>query len=173
MTAFPLNDDEAMTLYEVVIARFVVGNNPHLEERARKAFPTPESLFSYYGYVAETDTPEADLKSAVNSPLSTVSRRGQPLHPLFSYWHQMGTDPLTAAPWARTFLPRRRGIAGEVTPVVVAYGKTRLMMECGVDVGYAAGLFNAYSGDFLPAERIIELWDAGVSQEYAQELMAE
>jgi len=85
----------------------------------------------------------------------------------------MGTDPLTAAPWARTFLPRRRGAAGEVTPVMVAYGKTRLMMECGVDVGYATGLFTAYSGDFIPADRIIELWSSGVSQEYAQELMAE
>jgi hypothetical protein len=173
VTPFPLGDDESMTLYEAVIDRFVVGSDPRLEGPGRKAFPTPESLFSYYAYVAETDTPEADLKSIANSYLTAVSRKGQPLHPLFTYWYYLGTDPLTASPWARTFLPRRRGIAGEVTPAVVAYGKTRLMMECGVDVGYATGLFNAYSGDFLPAERIIELWHSGVPQEYAQELMVE
>lgn len=169
----PLSITEAESLYERVFSRFVVDDaRPGIEPKVRAELPDPAALFAYYGCVSETRSPEADLRFALDMPWNARSRIGQPLQGVFRYGWHLGTDAMTAAPWARTFLPRRHGRIAEARPVLPAFGKVKLMFWHGVDVAYATALFAAYPGMDVPAERIIELWDQGVSDEYARVLMA-
>lgn len=169
----PLSTAEAESLYERVFSCFVVDDaRPGIEPKVRAELPDPAALFAYYGFVSETRNPEADLKSALNTPWNVRSLIGQPLQGVFRYGWHLGTDAATAAPWAKAFLPRRYGRMAEDRPVLPAFGKVKLMFEHGIDVAYAAALFAAYPGMDVPAERIIELWDQGVSDEYARVMVA-
>lgn len=168
----PLISAEASKLYEEVISRFVADAiRPSIEQKVRAELPDPTSLFAYYGYVSETRTPQAHLKAVMNGFLNVRSSIGQPLQGVFRYGWHLGTDAATAAPWARTFLPRRHGRMAEERPVLPAFGKVKLMFERGVDVGYATALFKVYPGMNVPAERIIKLWDECMDLEYARVLM--
>lgn len=164
---------ETVDLYERVIKRYVVDDiRPGVETQVRSELPDLSALLAYYGYVAETHSPEADLESAVDGSLNARSRIGQPLHAIFGYGWHLDTDMATVAPWARAFLPRWcAGNPSEERPVIPAFGKVKRMVKHGVDVAYAAALFTVYPGMNVPAERIIELWDQGVDVEYAQVLM--